>query len=270
MQAEVLKGLIPIRHRCDGCVKQHVTVGGCSQSAMYQIQMTLQRQAMPKRSHTRCRPGFHQITPTISKNTEKRDYVNLRDLLPQKPTMDDSAFTELEEQGIVVVTQVQPQKRLPNGEKKISPHGMRAWVVSNTAQVCPQMTRNGPKMKVGNYFPFSYTKKCTWKGCGYLHVCYDCGEGHSQVSCPKKYQLLHARTHSTLLLRVWLGPLRDHLQFIIITWVNPQCVGLRFTMYQSVTMLLNWHKLTLVGPNIGMLTSTKEGMKGGTRIWQGC
>ena len=33
---------------------------------------------------------------------------------------------------------------------------------------------------------FSYNGKCTRERCEYLHVCYDCGGGHPQPSCPKK------------------------------------------------------------------------------------
>ena len=35
-------------------------------------------------------------------------------------------------------------------------------------------------------FPFSYSGKCSRDKCDYLHVCYDCGEGHSQSTCPQK------------------------------------------------------------------------------------
>uniref|UniRef100_A0A1X7V4R4 C3H1-type domain-containing protein n=1 Tax=Amphimedon queenslandica TaxID=400682 RepID=A0A1X7V4R4_AMPQE len=34
-------------------------------------------------------------------------------------------------------------------------------------------------------FPFSYTSKCTREKCDLLHVCFDCGGQHPQVSCKK-------------------------------------------------------------------------------------
>ena len=35
-------------------------------------------------------------------------------------------------------------------------------------------------------YPFSFGGKCSREKCDYLHICYDCGEGHLQVKCPKK------------------------------------------------------------------------------------
>ena len=35
-------------------------------------------------------------------------------------------------------------------------------------------------------YPFSYMGKCTRDKCEFLHLCYDCGEVHSQSECPKK------------------------------------------------------------------------------------
>lgn len=35
-------------------------------------------------------------------------------------------------------------------------------------------------------YAYSYGGKCSREGCQFLHICYMCGEGHPQISCPKK------------------------------------------------------------------------------------
>ena len=104
----------------------------------------------------------------------------------------------------------QHEERQQNGEKKMSPFGTRQSVSrSGQRQLAqapsrmtgrarsekgppylPQEERRKPNQgKAGKSaicFPFSYTGKCTREGCSYLHVCFDCGEGHSQVSCPQE------------------------------------------------------------------------------------
>ena len=224
--------------------------------------------------------GLPPLPAKIVLKIEKGDYVDFRDLLPQKPSMDDSALTELEEQGIVVVTaskQVRPQKKQIQdlatwieafltfvairtrkqpeltddlmaygtliargardyrgsgwlsydfqfrhlaaargkttkwGEKDVSlwnetvckPEWSATASTSSLLDDRKGQKRKGPTLsppggkkkakpreswKSAICFPFSYTGKCTREGCSYLHVCFDCGEGHSQVSCPKKRQ----------------------------------------------------------------------------------
>lgn len=58
--------------------------------------------------------GFPPVPAKVVARIEKGDYVDLKDLLQQKPSMDESNLSDLEEQGIVVVTagkQWRSQKR---------------------------------------------------------------------------------------------------------------------------------------------------------------
>ena len=58
----------------------------------------------------------------------------------------------------------------------------------------PQQPTPGPKKskqkdkswKGSVCYAYSYGGKCSREGCQYLHICYMCGEGHPQISCPKK------------------------------------------------------------------------------------
>lgn len=210
---------------------------------------------------------------------ERGEYIDFRDLLPQKPNMDESSLTELEDRGIIVVAaskQVKPKRKqiqnlatwmetfltfvairsrkapeeacdllaygalIAKGARDYKGAGwlsydfqikcvavargkVSQWAVKDvslwnetvakhdwsafshpsqaderrpsqkrrsdpnggTGAQAAKKQKGAKNWKSSVCFPFSYTGKCTRENCGYLHVCFDCGEGHSQTTCPK-------------------------------------------------------------------------------------
>uniref|UniRef100_A0A1X7VW30 Uncharacterized protein n=1 Tax=Amphimedon queenslandica TaxID=400682 RepID=A0A1X7VW30_AMPQE len=67
--------------------------------------------------------GGRRFPPWCQQKNSKGDYVDLKDLLQQKPTMDESNLSDLEEQGIVVVT---AGKQLRSQKKQI--RDLATWI----------------------------------------------------------------------------------------------------------------------------------------------
>ena len=241
--------------------------------------------------------GLPPITAKAVEKIERGDYVDFRDLLPSP---EDTTLTDLEEQGIVVVSstkQVRPRKKQIQdlatwmeaflvfvavktqkkpqlmvdlmaygaliargardyrgsgwlsydfqfrrlaaargsatkwGEKDVSlweeTVSRSEWPTTNVTEERKDQKRKatdqgGKKMpkekapwKSAVCFPFSYTGKCTREGCEFLHVCFECGEGHSQLACPKKTTytvvITHVNTYTPPLVRGVTWPShRDH------------------------------------------------------------
>ena len=225
--------------------------------------------------------GLPPIPSKTRLKIEKGDYVDFRELLPQKPSVDDSALTEWEENGIVVLTsskQVRPKKKPiqdisswfeafmvfaairirkhPDSASDLMAYGAliarsardyrgSGWITYDfqfrrlaaargkpanwgikdvslwNETVCKAdlpsgslgtpgsseekrgtkrqgqlgtqsiATKKKPRDKERSWkesvcYPFSYSGKCPREKCEFLHICYNCGEGHSHTSCPKK------------------------------------------------------------------------------------
>lgn len=75
----------------------------------------------------------------------------------------------------------------PEATTRHQPGGKKRPMEATSAPPVPKKGRKNEKSWRSQVcYAFSYSGKCTKEKCDYLHVCYDCGEGHSQTACPKK------------------------------------------------------------------------------------
>uniref|UniRef100_A0A1X7VIM1 C3H1-type domain-containing protein n=1 Tax=Amphimedon queenslandica TaxID=400682 RepID=A0A1X7VIM1_AMPQE len=92
--------------------------------------------------------GFPPVPAKVVSRIEKGDYVDLKDLLQQKPSMDESNLSDLEEQGIVVVT---AGKHLRSQIKQM--RDLATWIEAFMTYVAIR-AKKSPEL-VGIYWPIA-------------------------------------------------------------------------------------------------------------------